>query len=53
MLWKDLNQKTVENLKKNIQVTAKDDTEIIAISVTEADSEMGRKIAGQRRLLLQ
>ena len=37
--------KTVENLKKNIQVTAKDDTEIIAISVTDADGEMARKIA--------
>lgn len=39
--------KTVENLKKNIQVTAKDDTEIIAISVTDADSEMARKIANE------
>lgn len=39
--------KTVETLKKNIQVTAKDDTEIIAISVTDADSEMARKIANE------
>lgn len=39
--------KTVENLKQNIQVSAKDDTEIIEISVTDADSEMARRIANE------
>lgn len=39
--------KTVEQLKKNIQVSAKDDTEIIEISVTDADSEMARRIANE------
>ena len=39
--------KTVEELQKNIQVSAKDDTEIIEISVTDADSEMARRIANE------
>ena len=39
--------KTVEQLKKNIQVSAKDDTEIIEISVTDSDSEMARRIANE------
>ena len=39
--------KTVEELQKNIQVSAKDDTEIIKISVTDADSEMARRIANE------
>lgn len=39
--------KTVEQLKKNIQVSAKDDTEIIEISVTDADNEMARRIANE------
>ena len=39
--------KTVEEFQKNIQVSAKDDTEIIEISVTDADSEMARRIANE------
>lgn len=39
--------KTVEQLQSNIQVSAKDDTEIIEISVTDADSEMARRIANE------
>lgn len=39
--------KTVEELQKNIQVSAKDDTEIIEISVTDADNEMARRIANE------
>ena len=39
--------KTVEELQKNIQVSAKDDTEIIEISVTDADREMARRIANE------
>ena len=34
-------------MQKNIQVSAKDDTEIIEISVTDADSEMARRIANE------
>lgn len=39
--------KTVEELQKNIQVSAKKDTEIIEISVTDADNEMARRIANE------
>ena len=39
--------KTVEELQSNIQVSAKDDTEIIEISVTDADSEMACRIANE------
>ena len=34
-------------MQKNIQVSAKKDTEIIEISVTDADNEMARRIANE------
>lgn len=39
--------KTVEQLQKSIQISAKDDTEIIEISVKDSDNEMARKIANE------
>lgn len=39
--------KTTEQLKNNIQVSAKDDTEIIEISVTDSDREMAQRIANE------
>lgn len=42
----EINKK-VEELKKNISVSAKDDTEIIEIKVTDADAKMAQKIANE------
>lgn len=39
--------KTTDQLKNNIQVSAKDDTEIIEISVTDSDREMAQRIANE------
>lgn len=39
--------KTVEELQSNIQVSAKNDTEIIEISVTDEDSVMAQRIANE------
>ena len=39
--------KTTEELKQNILVTAKDDTELIQISVTDSDREMAQRIANE------
>lgn len=39
--------KTTDQLKNNIQVSAKDDTEIIEISVTDPDKEMAQRIANE------
>ena len=39
--------KTTDRLKNSIQVSAKDDTEIIEISVTDSDREMAQRIANE------
>ena len=39
--------KTTDQLKNSIQVSAKDDTEIIEISVTDSDREMAQRIANE------
>lgn len=39
--------KTTDDLKQNIKVSAKEDTEIIEIKVTDKDAEMARKIADE------
>ena len=39
--------KTVEELKKNISVTAKDDTEIIEIKVVDVDAKIAQRIANE------